>query len=259
MGNEDGQSTQEFVERGWHWWLSRVGVPLAVCAVTAAVAVYVAVYVKDANSSTAAPKTSTPTMSSAAPVGPAALDGLLLNPAEINSAMGTTGMVVAETPATMDADIPNLSEMDCEPLSGNLIAGVYAGSGWTAVRELGLYNPSDKWGHYVDQGVALFSSARDADAFFATSAQKWPACANRRYTLTVGNGHATDSTGPVVNVNGTLSVTVTGVDVPLICERALTVANNVIADIRACYDRSKSVPGVGVNIAHQIAAKVSTT
>ena len=65
--------------------------------------------------------------------------------------------------------------------------------------------------------------------------------------------------GPVSNTNGTLSATITGIKArngdSAVCERALTVANNVAIDIDA-WDASPS--GAAVNIADQIAARVPT-
>ncbi len=65
--------------------------------------------------------------------------------------------------------------------------------------------------------------------------------------------------GPVSNTNGTLSATITGILARngdnAVCERALTVANNVAVDVDAC---GASPSGAAVNIADQIAAKVPT-
>jgi hypothetical protein len=48
-----------------------------------------------------------------------------------------------------------------------------------------------------------------------------------------------------------MTTTVTSSVEPVLCERALTVANNVAIDISACGQ-----PGAAVNIARSIAAKV---
>ncbi|WP_422226661.1 sensor domain-containing protein [Mycobacterium sp.] len=74
---------------------------------------------------------------------------------------------------------------------------VYAGSGWSASRLLNLQEPGDTWTHLVFQDVVLFSSARDADAFFTASAQQWPACANRQYTFTQAGKPSVVTVGPV--------------------------------------------------------------
>jgi hypothetical protein len=68
--------------------------------------------------------------------------------------------------------------------------------------------------------------------------------------------------GPVSNTDATLSATATveqGYWNWTSCQRALTVANNVAIDAIACSEnRSDSQSDSGVNIAHQIAAKVPT-
>ena len=61
-----------------------------------------------------------------------------------------------------------------------------------------------------------------------------------------------ETIGPVSNANGTLTATITSSVDPVLCERALTVANNVAIDIAACG----TALGAAINIAHQIAAKV---
>jgi hypothetical protein len=123
---------------------------------------------------------------------------------------------------------------------------------WQEIRE-----PGDALAHDVGQVVVLFSSAHDAGAFFTASAQRWPACANRQFTVTqAGQPIRVLSVGPVSNTNGTLSATKTyeGSN-RWICQRALTVANNVAIDVSAC---SANPTDSAVNIAHQIAAKVPT-
>ena len=67
--------------------------------------------------------------------------------------------------------------------------------------------------------------------------------------------------GPVSNTGVTLSATSTqdaanGVT----CLRALTAANNVAIDVAACsFSKFDSANNPAVNIAHEIAAKVSAT
>ena len=213
-------------------------------------------------STTTAPTTTTST--TAPPVAEAALEGLLLSPDQINTAMGATGMTVTETPTAMDES--RAADEACRPLVGPLIAQAYAGSGWSASREqvLSVHEPGQRWTHTRgDQGVVLFASAHDADAFFTASARQWTACANRQFNET-GAQLTVWTVGPVSNTNGTLSATATyggsNTSVPLTtCPRALTVANNVVIDVSACFSNHSVQSDAAVNIAHQIAAKVPTT
>jgi hypothetical protein len=111
--------------------------------------------------------------------------------------------------------------------------------------------------------VALFASAHDATAFFTAAAQSWPACSNRQFSFATASQPNQPSqppviwsVGPVSNSNGTLKATKTREGGNgWTCQRALTVAGNVAADVVACsYSPSDSA----VNIADQIAAKVPT-
>ena len=137
------------------------------------------------------------------------------------------------------------------------------GSGWyvNAMRGEGLDEPSSSsWTHLVYQNVVLFSSAHDADVFFTASAQSWPACSNRQYTVTVaGKPDEVWTVGPVSNTNGTLSATTTQEGANgWTCQRALTAAKDVAIDVEACTKGDTPLSGSPVNIAHQIAAKVPT-
>jgi serine/threonine kinase PknH len=201
------------------------------------------------------------------PVEEAALQGLLLSPDQINTAMGATGMTVTPISPEMGDDSAEMADKACQSLEGAVMASVYARSGSTAFREQVLDKPGAPWPH-LDQGVVLFSSAHDASAFFATSAQSWLACSNREYTYTSkdsgGYAFLVWSVGPVSNTSRTLSATasvVGGINRNhwKSCQRALTVANNVVIDVMACsQDQSDYRSDSAVNVAHQIAAKVPT-
>ncbi|MGH7733634.1 MAG: serine/threonine-protein kinase PknH/PknJ, partial [Gemmatimonadales bacterium] len=217
-------------------------------------------------STTTAPATTTPTTTTpttAPPVAEAALDGLLLSPGQINTAMGTTGITVDHNTTTMDDDTAQVADQACRPVNGNLLAPAYAGSGWSAFREQVLSAPGNThpYSYWVDQGVVLFPSAHGAGAFFAASAEQWPACSNRQYTYTEAGKAFGHTVGPISNTNGTLSYTniQEGGD-GWACQRALTVANNVVIDVDTCSkNRSDSQSDAAVTIAHQIAAKGPTT
>ncbi len=202
---------------------------------------------------------STTTSQTVTPVAEAALDGLLLSPDQINTAMGATGMTVAGPVRTKMYDASaRVADKACIPLQPPPEAAVYEDSGWSAVRAQTLREPGDSPTHLVYQSVVLFPSAQDAGAFFTASAQRWPACANRQYTFTeAGKPDQVLTVGPVSNTDGTLSATQT-VASPWgwhYCQRALTVANNISIDVAACF---KNQSDSAVNIAHQIAAKVPT-
>lgn len=190
------------------------------------------------------------------PVAEAALDGLLLSPAEINAAVSATGMTVTDTSAKIDDHSADVSNKDCLATYGPGEPSVYAGSGASATRAQLLKDGADgsQTQHAVFQTVVSFSSADQAAVFFAASSKRWPACSNLRYTITdLGMWDV----GPVSNTNGTLSATETREGGQgWACQRALTVSNNVAIDITACgYDKADGA----VNIARQIAGKVANS
>jgi serine/threonine-protein kinase len=195
------------------------------------------------------------------PVAVAALEGLLLSPDQINTAMGATAIPVKGTSGGMADQSAFVPDKACIPLQGPAQATVYQGSGWRAVRLQQLGDPPDATTHrVVEQAVVLFSSAHDAGAFFTAAAQSWPACANRQYSFTVpGHPDQVWTAGPLSNTNGTLSTTETfdkAGDVLMTCQRALTVANNVAIDVVACAKKQFDSSDPAVSIVHQIAAKV---
>jgi hypothetical protein len=188
-----------------------------------------------------------------------ALDGLLLSPGDINTAMGATAMTSPQTYTDMTDDGPNVADKDCRAIHYPTETSVYAGSGWTAMRGQDLREPGDTWTHFVAQEVVSFPSASAAAGFFDASTHRWPACANRQYTFTrPGQPDWVWTVGPVSVTNGTLSTTKTQEGGNgWACQRALTVRNNVaVDDVASGYSPPADA---AVSIAHQIAAKIPTT
>ncbi|WP_375488306.1 sensor domain-containing protein [uncultured Mycobacterium sp.] len=185
----------------------------------------------------------------------AALDGLLLSPAEVSTAMGATAMAVAAGHSEMFDESAHIPDRACLPAYGPGQLLVYIGSGYTATRNEELKEPDEKFDHFVVQAVVAFPTAADAGAFFNASTQSWVGCSNRQYIHTL-DGQPAHSwvVGAVSNNNGTLSLQKTQQGANgWGCERALTVRNNVAVDIMACA----TPPGdAGLSIAHPIAAKV---
>jgi hypothetical protein len=188
------------------------------------------------------------------------LEKLLLSPDQINTAMGNTGVAVGQTFNEMLDVAANVSDKACEPIANPAEANVYAGSGWTDVVGQVLVEPGSTYRHAVFQVVVSFHSAQDASAFFTTSAQQWPACANRQYTNVKMGQEMVHNVGPVSNTDGTLSVTQTQPhgEATFTCQRALTAAGKVVVDVAACSlnlpDASHDAQSdAAVNIAHQIA------
>lgn len=176
--------------------------------------------------------------------------------------MGNTGLAVGGTVGQMIDVASMVPDKACEPIASPVGDDVYEGSGWSAVVGQVLLEPGNTYSHVVDQFVVSFPSAQAAGAFYTTSAQQWSACANRQYTNEKFGQQLVHTVGPISNTDGTLSVTQTQPhgETTFTCQRALTVAGDVVIDVAACgLNESDAQSGAAVTIAHQIAAKVAPT
>lgn len=186
-----------------------------------------------------------------------ALDGLLLSPAEIGTAMAADGEVPVKTTLTQMSDTsagkPDKNCRFTQPAESS----IYANSGWKAVRSQELQEPVPNFAHHVIQAVVYFPDAKTAANFFKASAQFWPLCANHEYhVLSPGGPDKIFTMGPIDNTGSVLSTTDTLQDGNgWACQRALTASNNVVVDIAACA--TNPAAGAAVNIARQIADKVA--
>jgi hypothetical protein len=131
------------------------------------------------HSTQATPTTST----TATPLAEAALDGLLLTPADINTAMGAAQLSAARDTKDMQDNSASVSRPECLPIYSPGQAKAYSGSGSTAFREQDLSDPPHT--HIAVQAVVLFPSAQQAAAFFTASAQSWQACSNGSFVKTL--------------------------------------------------------------------------
>ncbi len=194
------------------------------------------------------------------PIPVSALDGLLLDVGQINTALGATSMKVWFNAKSMWDWSPSVADKNCLAVDGPAQDKVYAGTGWTALRGRRLddsVDDSKKRKHYAIEAVVAFPSARDASAFYNSSVQSWNGCSNRRFDE-VGQDQPDTvwTVAEVANDDGTLSTSQVqeGGD-GWTCQRALTVRNNIAIDIVTCaYSQTGSV---AIDIANQIAAKAA--
>ena len=160
-------------------------------------------------------------------------------------------MAVTNTRFEMSDDSATMEPRECLAVDGSVQSAVYAGSGFTAVRDQTLQE-GDNFTHFAEQAVVLFPSAKEASAFVTASAQQWPAC--HEYTHTQSG--SSWKPGPISNANGILSITATQENAKepgWACGRALATRNNVVIDVNTC---SANPADSAVKIANQIAARV---
>ncbi len=169
---------------------------------------------------TTSSSTTTTTISSKPPIAQAALPNLLLTPAEVDSVLGVTGSKTDKSFDTLQEDhstdlFPKEYKFpaECLYITGEALTPVYAGSGNTAVhgeRDIApIPSGSNDPNPDITQFVVLFPSAQQASAFFDTSSQRWPTCANRQESVPGGDGGPDIQwkVGPVSNANGVVSTT----------------------------------------------------
>jgi hypothetical protein len=180
------------------------------------------------------------------------LAGLLLNPDQVNVAMGTAGMAVTHQQTSMSDNGATMAPPECLAIDGAAEAAVYTDSGFWAERDQSLNN-GDKFTHYLKQAVVLFPTIEKAGEFFGASADRWPTC--HEYTHTQSGTRWT--VGQISNADDTLSVIATEQDAAAPgwgCGRALTHRNNIVVDVNTC---SADPADSAVKIAQQVAANVT--
>jgi PknH-like extracellular domain len=208
------------------------------------------------------------------PVAQAALPNLLLSPAEVDSALGMTGSTSQKKSDKLSDESVNQQwpqgwkfPTECVYAMNPGQTPMYANSGYIAVSGddtsaavPGSNDPNPE----VTQFVVSFPSAKEANAFFTTSSQRWPACASRQFTAP-GDADTPEvafTVGQVSNANSILTTTVTanmttkdGKSMTIACQRALTIRNNIAIDVSGC----RKDPGdLAVKVANQIAGKADS-
>ncbi|ORW91515.1 serine/threonine protein kinase [Mycobacterium szulgai] len=189
------------------------------------------------------------------PIAEDRLSSLLLSPSEVNSVMGASTIAPGKPITSMDAPTLTVSQPDCQGALYTSQAPVYAGTGYTGISALVSSEPGDNYDHWVNQAAIAFPSADKARDFVQTSAGKWKNCAGK--TVTVTNKGKTyrwtfaqvEGSPPRITVVDTQE----GAD-GWECQRALSVANNVVADVNAC---GYKITDQGGQIVDRIIAKIN--
>lgn len=180
-----------------------------------------------------------------------ALEGLLLSPDEVNAVMGMNALVPT-TPFTTPRDhrvlLPNLN---CLGIWEVAEKAIYNDSGYSAMRGQVLRQPdTDDWEAFVVEAAMIYPSADAAKAFFSESADRWSKCTNHRVNITLNDQpKRTWWFGSLTKTDIQLTMPVTRGENERICQRVLSVVNNVIVDVSAC---STTVSDQAATIAQKI-------
>ncbi len=163
------------------------------------------------------------------------LDDVLLSVGELNGIMGSTQMEVTSKLEEMTDHSGEVSDPDCLGAIYGAEEPVYAGSGWTAMRDQVVREPGEDNEHWVEQTAVLYPSAEKAQKFFDDSKSSWEKCSG--YSVSVDDADATylwqiDS----VNAEDTLITQMTAQEDAngWACQHAMSVASNVTVEAWAC-------------------------
>jgi hypothetical protein len=176
----------------------------------------------------------------AAPVGvpqltEAKLDDVLLSIGELNGIMGSTQMKVTSELEEMTDHSADVSDPDCLGAIYGAEEPVYAGSGWTAMRDQVAREPGEDNEHWVEQTAVIYPSSDKAQKFFDDSKSAWEDCSG--YSVSVDDLDASylwqiDS----VTSEDTLITQMTAQEDAQgwACQHALSVVSNLTVEAWAC-------------------------
>ena len=184
------------------------------------------------------------------PLTDAKLDDVLLSAGELNDIMGSTQMQVTSELQQMTDHSGEVSDPDCLGAIYGAEDPVYAGSGWTAMRDQVVREPSESNEHWVEQTAVLYPTAEKAQAFFEDSKSTWKDCSG--YSVSVDSADATylwqiDS----VITEDTLITQMTAQEEAdgWACQHALSVVSNLTVEAWAC---GYSITDEGATIANDM-------
>jgi hypothetical protein len=188
-----------------------------------------------------------------------ALQSFLLSPDEVNAAMGAADMSPGTTQSTLVDDGGRTKPAQCLAAGSVGQEQVYDGTEWTAVRIQSLHEAVDDFEHLAHQAVVEYPSAAQASAFITASAGTWKACAQGgRFTYSPGDQEpdVVWLAGPVHEQNMTLTMATPQQDGDdWACQRALTAATNIVADVMTCSYLADDP--AAATIVRQIADRIS--
>lgn len=189
-------------------------------------------------------------------IEPAALDSLLLSPAEVDAVMGTTGITHQPATADMNDHRDVVTNPNCIGVWQTDEAAAYENTGWNGVRRQSLRTPdTDLWDDIVVQSVVSFPSPQTARKFFTDSADRWSKCTNHRLNIAVAGAPSPGwQSGDLSKTDTELTMPITrqSGDQTRSCQRVLAVKTNAIIDVEACKPQPVA-PAAAV--ADQIGAK----
>jgi hypothetical protein len=188
-----------------------------------------------------------------------ALTASLATAEELNTIMGTSGMI-AHRPVSQMGDHRNLlPNLNCLGVWQVNEAPIYESSHWKSVRQQVIRVPdADDWNYLVVQSAVSYRTADGARQFLAESTDRWSKCS--KHTLNIQlNGQALPGwrSGDLTKTDTRLALpyTRTSGDQVRSCQRVLQVAANVILDVQACKPQQQGAITAAADVADKIVSK----
>jgi hypothetical protein len=185
----------------------------------------------------------------------AKLGDVLLSAGELNGIMGSTQMKVTSELEEMTDHSGQVSDPDCLGAIYGAEEPVYAGSGWTTMRDQVVREAGEDNEHWVEQTAVLYPSAEKTQKFFDDSKSTWQKCSG--YSVSVDDQDATylwqiDS----VTSEDTLITQMTAQEDAegWGCQHALSAVSNVIVEAWAC---GYSIKDEAATIANEMVANAA--
>ncbi|MFG1934064.1 sensor domain-containing protein [Mycobacterium sp. NPDC048908] len=189
------------------------------------------------------------------PLTEAKLDDVLLSIGELNGIMGSTQMKVTSELQQMTDHSGEVSDPDCLGAIYGAEQPVYAGSGWTAMRDQVAREPGEDNEHWVEQTAVLYPTAEKAQNFFDESKSSWENCAG--YSVSVDNFSASYlwQIDDLVSEDALISQMTAQEDAGgWACQHALSVVSNVTVEAWAC---AYSIKDEAATIADEMVANAA--
>jgi serine/threonine-protein kinase len=204
--------------------------------------------------------TTSTTTKAATPVSvdPARLPQMLLAADVISASLSSPGMVAAEVQSSADvAADSTITPLDCASTWAPGKIWTYQLSGFIGMaRQQVAEQPTPN--HAVIQAVLAFPDATVAKKSYDDQVKSWGKCQFQTVTAHLGSDSKDQTAvlGVVTESGGLATLQITpDFGLPgVVCERALTVAGNVVVDVRSC---SPNVGDTAATLARDIAAKIN--
>jgi hypothetical protein len=189
------------------------------------------------------------------PLDESALDEVMLSTDDLNGIVDSTGLEVISELDEMADHSSGVSDPDCLGAVYGAEEPVYAGSGWTAVRDQIAREPDEDSEHWVEQTAVLFPSADKAQTFFDRSTSNWQECAGFSISVDSGDTAYLWEIDGVTAKDSLITQVTTQVDADgWACQHALSVVSNLTIEAWACGDRIRDE---AATIANQMVANAA--